>query len=79
MCVGDKVAVTWASALGSNAFLRRLSTLSTKNLFITSAASMEVVVGPFALVRKAPQNLGVIAGLLEGQEVAILLVPPDES
>jgi hypothetical protein len=29
------------------------------------------------LVRKLPQNLGVVAGLLEGQEVAILLVPPD--
>jgi hypothetical protein len=24
-------------------------------------------------------DLGVIAGLLEGQEVAILVVPPDES
>jgi hypothetical protein len=34
---------------------------------------------PKCLVRKVPQNLGIVAGFLEGLEVVILLVPPDDS
>jgi hypothetical protein len=31
------------------------------------------------LIRKAPKDLQIVLGLLEGQEVAILLVPPEEA
>jgi hypothetical protein len=99
--VGTSPATSGVSSqtplLGNSDFFQRSSTLSIKNWFITSAAFMGVVVGPFApvmdpgrdgraggavfperLVCKVPQNLRIVAGLLERQEVAILLVPPDE-